>query len=302
VRFCNQAQFHPLKFIAAIAKGLRIYENTFVREMIGNTAVTDQAKIHAKKVIVSTHFPFLNKHGSYFLKLYQHRSYVVSLENASDLQGMYVDDENTGLADDRYWGIMGSNFSRNLHHENIYINRFDAHAGFWNGSIVNSTIGSHINIIGGGTFLLDRVTRIGNSANFMDMRLDYGSSFDGDIIMKDCVFEAKYGYNTMRGTSYNKNARETAYIFWTAWASPAEDYLTWDFGYTCSLPENITIDNFKCMAGEYYIFQDIPDSSFDTYQITKSITIKNMDRIDVCKSPNCKRLLSIPITYIYKET
>ena len=36
----------------------------------------------AKAVIVATHFPFLNKHGSYFLKLYQHRSYVIALENA----------------------------------------------------------------------------------------------------------------------------------------------------------------------------------------------------------------------------
>jgi hypothetical protein len=233
-------------------------------------------------------------------------TYDYQLGNSSHIYLKNVtqrDDENTGLADDRYWGIMGSNFSRNLHHENIYINRFDAHAGFWNGSIVNSTIGSHINIIGGGTFLLDRVTRIGNSANFMDMRLDYGSSFDGDIIMKDCVFEAKYGYNTMRGTTYNKNSRETAYILSTAWANiPDEDYRTWDFGYTCSLPENITIDNFKCMAGEYYIFQDIPDISFNTYQITKSITMKNMERMEVCKSPDCTRLRNIPVTYIYKET
>ena len=231
-------------------------------------------------------------------------TYDYTLGNSSHIYLKNVtqrDDENTGIADDRYWGIMGSNFSRNLHHENIYINRFDAHAGFWNGSIVDSTIGSHINIIGGGTFLLDGVTRVGNSANFMDMRLDYGSSFDGEIIIKDCVFEAKYGYNTMRGGTYNKNARETAYLIWTAWANPEEEYRTWDFGYTCSLPENIIIDNFKCLAGEYYIFQDIPDVSFDTYQITKSITMKNMERMDVCKSTKCTKLRAIPVTYIPKE-
>ena len=231
-------------------------------------------------------------------------TYDYGLGNSSHIYLKNVtqrDDGSTGIADDRYWGIMGSNYSRNIHHENIYINRFDAHAGFWNGSIVNSTIGSHINIIGGGTFVLDGVTRVGNSANFMDMRLDYGSSFDGDIIIKDCVFQAKYGYNSMRGQSYNKNSRPTAYIFSTAWANPDEEYLTWDFGYTCSLPENITIDNFKCDAGEYYIFQDIPDVSFDTYQITKSIIMKNMDRMEVCKSRNCTRLRSIPVTYIPKE-
>ena len=98
VCFPDQAQFHPLKFAAEIAKGLNIYENTFVREMIGNTAVTDYGKIRADKVIVATHFPFINKHGSYFLKLYQHRSYVIALENAPDVGGMYVDENRKGFS------------------------------------------------------------------------------------------------------------------------------------------------------------------------------------------------------------
>ncbi len=98
VRFSDQAQFHPLKFIAEIAKDLHIYEHTFIREMIGNVALTDHGKIHAEKVIVATHFPFLNKHGSYFLKLYQHRSYVIALKNAPDVGGMFVDEKKTGLS------------------------------------------------------------------------------------------------------------------------------------------------------------------------------------------------------------
>lgn len=98
VCFPDQAQFHPLKFISSIAEGLNIFENTFVREMIGNTAVTDFGKIFAEKVIVATHFPFINKHGSYFLKLYQHRSYVIALENAQDVNGMYVDENKTGFS------------------------------------------------------------------------------------------------------------------------------------------------------------------------------------------------------------
>ena len=92
VRVHNQAQFHPLKFVCCLAKGLHIYEHTPVRELIGTTAVTDSGKVAAKAVIVATHFPFLNKHGSYFLKLYQHRSYVIALENAPDVDGMYVDE------------------------------------------------------------------------------------------------------------------------------------------------------------------------------------------------------------------
>ena len=98
VKFPNQAQFHPLKFIAPIADGLNIYEHTFVREMIGNLAITDQGTINANHVIVTTHFPFINTHGSYFLKLYQHRSYVIALDNAQDVEGMYVDECRTGLS------------------------------------------------------------------------------------------------------------------------------------------------------------------------------------------------------------
>lgn len=98
VRYPNQAQFHPLKFISAISKGLHIYEHTAVRELVGTTAMTARGKITAKKIIVATHFPFLNKHGSYFIKMYQHRSYVIALENASKVNGMYVDEAQTGMS------------------------------------------------------------------------------------------------------------------------------------------------------------------------------------------------------------
>ena len=98
VKVPGQAQFHPLKFLAGLVQGLCIYENTCVREMIGSTAITDTGKITAKQVVCATHFPFLNKHGSYFLKLYQHRSYVLALQNAADVDGMYVDESDGGLS------------------------------------------------------------------------------------------------------------------------------------------------------------------------------------------------------------
>lgn len=106
VCFEDQAQFHPLKFLFSIAKGLNIYEHTFVQEMIGTTAVTNCGKIRAGKVIVTTHFPFINKHGSYFLKLYQHRSYVIALENAQNVNGMYVDECKTGYSFRNYENLL----------------------------------------------------------------------------------------------------------------------------------------------------------------------------------------------------
>lgn len=106
VCFEDQAQFHPLKFLFSIAKDMIIYEHTFVQEMIGSTAVTNCGKIYADKVIAATHFPFINKHGSYFLKLYQHRSYVIALENAQNVDGMYVDECKTGHSFRNYENLL----------------------------------------------------------------------------------------------------------------------------------------------------------------------------------------------------
>ncbi len=98
VRVGDQAQFNPLKFAFSIAEGLPIYEHTKVMELIPGGAVTSRGKICCDKIIVATHFPFINKHGSYFLKLYQHRSYVLALEGAKNVNGMYVDDNEKGLS------------------------------------------------------------------------------------------------------------------------------------------------------------------------------------------------------------
>jgi len=102
----QQAQFHPLKLAYALAKRLRIFENTRVVELTPNGARTDHGGIRAKRVVVATHFPFINRHGLYFLKMYQHRSYVLGLEDAPNLGGMYVDAAMDGLSFRNYDGML----------------------------------------------------------------------------------------------------------------------------------------------------------------------------------------------------
>ncbi len=106
VRFRKQAQFHPLKFVSAIVGNLSIVEHTKVLELAPGKAVTNGGTISANKIIIATHFPMLNKHGSYFLKLYQHRSYVLALQNAPEIDGMYVDDAQTGLSFRHYGNLL----------------------------------------------------------------------------------------------------------------------------------------------------------------------------------------------------
>lgn len=106
VRVDNQAQFNPLKFIAEISKELHIYEKTFIRDITPHTAIADNGKITADKIIVTTHFPFINKHGNYYLKLYQHRSYAAAFENAQKMEGMYVDEYNKGMSFRSYKNLL----------------------------------------------------------------------------------------------------------------------------------------------------------------------------------------------------
>ncbi len=98
VKIENQAKFNPLKFAYAIAKDLNIYENTQILDLKPHMAITENGTIKAKKIIVATHFPFINKHGWYFLKMYQHRSYVLALKNAQSIRDMYVDEAKDGLS------------------------------------------------------------------------------------------------------------------------------------------------------------------------------------------------------------
>ena len=90
VRFPEQAQFHPLKFLRGIANGLTVFEQTRVTDVRGNLVVTDGGTVRAKSVVFATHFPFLNVPGYYFARMHQERSYVLALENAARSGGMYL--------------------------------------------------------------------------------------------------------------------------------------------------------------------------------------------------------------------
>ncbi len=106
VCFENQAQFHPLKFLSGMSIGLNIYEHSFVHTLRGDLALTRRGSIRAQAIIVATHFPILNRIGQYPLKMYQHRSYVVALEGAADVGGMYVDEAENGLSFRNYGDLL----------------------------------------------------------------------------------------------------------------------------------------------------------------------------------------------------
>ena len=98
IRFPRQGQLHPLKLAEGLSRGLRIHEGTRAIEARQGEVITNRGRIRARRIIVATHFPIFNRHGGYFLKLYQDRSYVLALSPGMDVQGVYLDAAEDGLS------------------------------------------------------------------------------------------------------------------------------------------------------------------------------------------------------------
>jgi hypothetical protein len=149
-------------------------------------------------------------------------SYDISLNRAIDVAFVNCRQTND-IKDSRYWGIMGSNFCKLLSFDNCTFSRFDAHQGVVNATIRNSTLGyMGINAIGFGTFTVENSTIYGR--HLINLRSDYGSTWRGDFVIRNCTFVPSCGR--------------------PATASLIGGYHTGkhDFGYTCYMPERITID------------------------------------------------------------
>lgn len=106
VRFDNQAQYHPRKFLLAIAEqisgsGCDIFEKTRVIDIMPGThctVVTEHGnKITADNVVLASHFPFFDGGGLYFTRLYPERSYALGVAIEEKYPGgMYITAEDPG--------------------------------------------------------------------------------------------------------------------------------------------------------------------------------------------------------------
>ena len=182
------------------------------------------------------------------------------------------------------------------------MNRFDSHRGFWNAVIKNSTIGHSINITGGGHLYMENVTKLAGN-QFLSIRGDYGSSFEGDIVLKDCHHAAEVEYNSTLGGVRTDAHVERSYIIapGLALAQRTPDiYYNWDFGYDLFFPIEITVDNFTSASETVTLYTNAADFHFDndykhSHAVTKKITVKNMDKFTIADNADCKILNSIPV-------
>jgi hypothetical protein len=149
-------------------------------------------------------------------------TYDISVNRALNVSFVNCSQTND-INDNRYWGIMGSNYSKNLIYDNCTFSRFDAHMGVANATIRNSTLGHQgINAIGSGVFTVENSTIRGRS--LINLRSDYGSTWQGEVFIRNCVFVPAGGRPVTASLIGGSNSGQH------------------DFGYTCYMPERITIE------------------------------------------------------------
>lgn len=98
VRFTEQARFHPLKFLRAIADGLDIREHTRVLSVEDDRIHTDRGTVRAERIVFASHYPFVNAPGFYFARMHQERSYVLALADAWLPRDCYLGVDGDGLS------------------------------------------------------------------------------------------------------------------------------------------------------------------------------------------------------------
>jgi len=132
--------------------------------------------------------------------------------------------QTNDITDSAFWYIFGSNESKNITFDDVYLSRFDAHMGIHNATIKNSTLGyGGIQVVGSGLLTVENTTITGHNT-FMYLRTDYGSTWDGEIIIRNSEFHPTGSSATIINGS-NDGA--------------------WYFGYETFLPHKITIDGLR---------------------------------------------------------
>ncbi len=129
----------------------------------------------------------------------------------------------------RCWGVAGTNYCKNMDYLNCRLTRYDAHASVVNGKIIGGET-AVLRLTGGGEFRMEgvKIHAYGGSGYApFQLREDYGATFNGTLIIKDCEIVPSEG-------------REFC-IFESLIGMPAS---YWDMGYKTFCPD-IIIDNLK---------------------------------------------------------
>ena len=161
--------------------------------------------------------------------------------------------QTTDILDTDYWGLMGSNQCKNIALESCVFSRFDAHEGVANISITDTTLGHQcLNAIGSGLIRVERSTLYGH--NFINLRSDYGSNWEGEVLIRDCTWIPCLG----RGVTPQAALISGHYSGFH------------DFGYPCCMPSRVVIDGL-------HVKDELHDADYAGIPLLGNITPENTD-------------------------
>lgn len=168
-------------------------------------------------------------------------SYDIDL-NASTQVTIARCSQTNDIMDSTYWGLIGTNFCRELVLEDCVFSRFDAHCGVTDCTLRRCKLGHQcLNAIGFGTFIVEDTEACGNA--LVNLREDYGSTWRGDLIIRNCIWRP-LGASRSVFSAHNDG--------------------THYFGYPCYLPANVTIDGLTVIENEAAP-ADVPLTIFNHY-------------------------------------
>ena len=127
--------------------------------------------------------------------------------------------------DDRTrWGVIATNFCKNILLEDCTFNRMDAHMGVSGTYVIRRCTLGHagLNAIGRGILTVEDSTLYGYS--LINFRSDYGSTWEGEVVIRNCRWIPACGRTCSPQMLSVSNDGEH------------------DFGYPCFMPRRITID------------------------------------------------------------
>jgi hypothetical protein len=156
-------------------------------------------------------------------------TYDLSFNRALNLSVVNCRQSNDILSSST-WGIMGSNFCKNLVYDRCQLSRFDAHQGVTHATIRDSVIGrAGLQVTGFGTLLVENTTV--KSSHFINLRPDYGSTWTGEFIIRNCRFEPQGELKSPPVLIDGSNDGQH------------------DFGYECQMPWRVRIDGLHVTDG-----------------------------------------------------
>jgi len=189
----------------------------------GFIVVSGCANVMLKDIVVCGHKTYY-KIGSAGKRVAM-GSYEISLGRAVNVALVNVK-QSIDIMDRSRWGVIGTNFCKNLSYEGCTLSRFDAHQGVTNATIRNSTIGyMGVLLTGFGEFLIENSTV--QSRHFIGLREDYGSTWSGNITIRNCRFVSEQGGIILNGSNDGQH----------------------DFGYPCTMPGRLVVEGLKIEDG-----------------------------------------------------